>query len=467
MMASKFANFILELNYEDIDKETLEKTKLCFLDYLAVTLRGMKEESTKIAIKTLNQLFSAYHYNNAFKSSFIDGTYTNPLNAGFINGIAAHSLDLDDGHRFAGLHLGSVIFSTAIAISQAENNTGNEFFEAVIGGYEVAIVLGTLINPNHRNQGFHSTGTIGTIASCVTAAKLLKLDYNQIIATLSTATTSASGLLESDHKGTMGKPFHVGNAVYNGILAAFLAKNGFTGTESIIDGDEGFIKGLATKTFNELDQKLKNSYLDQELGKFHINNVYLKKYPVCRHLHSSIESILNLRESLIRKYIDKYTKYIDKIDIYTYKIASQHNNHNISNKEGLKQSLPYSAALALLFGKLDINVLDNFSKDDVKSIADKINIHCDSELESFAPDLMSSKVIITTSTGHVFENLTDIPQGETGKPFSKKDILDKFNEINQDIDLIKIIAIENKIDNLDKLKINDFMEFFHELLRLN
>ena len=34
----------------------------------------------------------------------------------------------------------------------------------------------------------------------------------------------------------MGKVSYVGKAVTNGILAAYLAKNGFTGTESIIDG---------------------------------------------------------------------------------------------------------------------------------------------------------------------------------------------------------------------------------------
>ena len=91
----------------------------------------------------------------------------------------------------------------------------------VIAGYEIAIVLGEMLNPNHRNQGFHSTGTIGSIASGAVASRLLGLDIEKTEHCLGLATTQSSGLLESDHAGTMGKSLHVGNAVYNGILSAF------------------------------------------------------------------------------------------------------------------------------------------------------------------------------------------------------------------------------------------------------
>ena len=53
-----------------------------------------------------------------------------------------------------------VVFSTILALATDSNLdlniTSEEFFEAVIAGYETAIVLGMMINPNHRNQGFHS-----------------------------------------------------------------------------------------------------------------------------------------------------------------------------------------------------------------------------------------------------------------------------------------------------------------------
>ncbi|MBO7518905.1 MAG: MmgE/PrpD family protein, partial [Methanobrevibacter sp.] len=160
MIINQLSEYLIDLKYEDIPEEAIEKVKLCFIDYLAVYLRGLESENAKIAIKTIYELYNADF---------------NSLNKGFINGIASHNLDLDDGHRLAQLHPGSVVFSTILAMISDKNLdldiSGEEFFEAVISGYEIAIVLGMMLNPNHRNQGFHSSGTIGSIAAGAVASK--------------------------------------------------------------------------------------------------------------------------------------------------------------------------------------------------------------------------------------------------------------------------------------------------------
>jgi len=319
MIINELSKFLTGLKYEDIPKEAIDKAKICFLDYLAVYNKGLKTENSQIAIDTISALFS-----NDF----------NLLNKGFIYGIASHSLDLDDGHRLAQIHPGAIVFSTILAIVCDEQLdfeiSTKKFFESIICGYEVSILLGMLVNPEHRNQGFHTTGTIGTLAAGATASKLLDLDLNQIINCLGLCTTQSSGLLESDHAGTMGKSLHVGKAVYNGLLSAFLAKNGFSGGESIIDGKEGFITAMVTKSKfnksfnNNLDKDSIKKFLDENFYKFHINEVYIKKFPFCRHIHSAIDSTL-----ILKHYIEESPKdinAIDSIQIETYKIASEHNN---------------------------------------------------------------------------------------------------------------------------------------------
>ena len=109
----------------------------------------------------------------------------------------------------AHLHPGTVVFSTVLAIvcddilkGSGLNVTTKQFFEAVVGAYEVAIVLGKMLNPDHRNKGFHSTGTIGTIAAAACASKLLDLNLEDTINCLGLATTQSAGLLEADHAGT-------------------------------------------------------------------------------------------------------------------------------------------------------------------------------------------------------------------------------------------------------------------------
>ena len=142
MIINQLSRYLISLKYDDIPEEAIQKVKLCFIDYLAVYLRGLESENAKIAIQTIYELY---------------GDDFNSLNKGIINGIASHSLDLDDGHRYAQLHPGSVVFSTILAMASDKNLdfdiTVEEFFEAVIAGYEVAIAIGMLVNPDHRNQG--------------------------------------------------------------------------------------------------------------------------------------------------------------------------------------------------------------------------------------------------------------------------------------------------------------------------
>ena len=230
MFLQNISKFISNYRYEQASKETLNVVKAAFIDFFGVTYRGVNEESSRIAFNTISELFFG-NMEFELESSVIGmpNFKTNLLNAGFLNGISAHVLELDDGHRGAQIHLGAVIFPTALAISEAYDLDGKSFLEAVIAGYEVGIMLGQIVNPQHRNNGFHTTGTVGTFVAGAVASKLLNLDENQTLNALGLCGTQAAGLLESDHNGSMGKVLHVGKAVYNGLISAFLALNGLMG----------------------------------------------------------------------------------------------------------------------------------------------------------------------------------------------------------------------------------------------
>ena len=210
MFLQNISKFISNYRYEQATVESITTVKAAFLDFFGVTYRGMGENASKIALSIVGEIFSRDVYSN-LKASVIGTTYkADVLNAAFVNGVAAHVLELDDGHRGAQIHLGAVIFPTALAISECYDLSGREFLEGVIVGYEIGILLGKIVNPNHRNKGFHTTGTIGTFVAGVVASKLLKLDENQILNALGLCGTQAAGLLESDHGGSMGKALHAG-----------------------------------------------------------------------------------------------------------------------------------------------------------------------------------------------------------------------------------------------------------------
>lgn len=454
MFLQNLSKFISNYRYEQATIESINTAKAAFLDFFGVTYRGMKEEASIIARNTVEEIFSGNFDLNLQASVIGSDLKTDVLSAAFINGVAAHVLELDDGHRGAQIHLGAVIFPTALAISESHDLSGKEFLEAVVVGYEVGILLGKIVNPEHRNKGFHTTGTIGTFVAGAVASKLLNLDENQILNALGLCGTQAAGLLESDHGGTMGKSLHAGKAVYNGILSAFLARNGFTGSGTIFEGDEGFLK---TMVFDNTDYSMDSFSLEDvlsDVGNVRVRDIYFKKYPFCRHLHSSIDTALKLKASIGDEY-----DHIENVAIKTYAVAAEHNNFNPKNVEELKQSLPYAVAISLVVGEatvdeisqlIEFGLLDNYSTvDTVKSIKNLVNgmiIISDDKLNRLYPSKRPSNVIIKLDDNFrngVFQNITLLPKGDYENPFQLRELIEKFKGLNPEYDVRNLTVIDS------------------------
>lgn len=464
MFLKNISNFIFNYDYKHGSSETIKAIKVAFLDYFGVTYRGFNEDPSRIAFLSINEL---YNGSSTLTASIIGegDNRQDMINAAFVNGVSAHSLDLDDGHRKAHIHLGAIVFSTALAIGEAYNVSGKDFLEASIVGYEIGILLGELVNPQHRNKGFHSTGTVGTFVAGAVAAKLLKLNENQITNALGLCGTQAAGLLESDHSGSMGKSLHVGKAVYNGILSVFLAKNGFTGSETVLDGEEGFLKTMAYSGLGE-DYTLEEVF--SKVGEVEVKEIYFKKYPVCRHLHSSIEAILKLRNIINKEY-----DHIESIFVKTYEIAASHDNYNPKTLEDLKQSLPYALAIALVCGNVTLDNLkslishgllndesDSETVNLIKKIANKVVISIDPQFEELYPDQRPSNVIIRLDENFrngIFQNIVSIPKGDIENPFKLSEIVSKFKELNPKYDVGKL----SLIDNIEDYHMAEFIQILN------
>ena len=456
MFLKNISKFISNYRYEQATVESITTVKAAFLDFFGVTYRGSDEDASKIAFNTVEEIFSGNLNLNLNASIIGKNLKADMLSAAFLNGVSAHVLELDDGHRGAQIHLGAVIFPTALAISEAHDLSGREFIEGVIVGYEVGILLGKIVNPNHRNKGFHTTGTIGTFVAGAVASKLLKLDENQILNALGLCGTQAAGLLESDHGGSMGKSLHAGKAIYNGILSSVLARNGFTGSGTIFEGNEGFLKTMVYDDDYTIEDFSLESVL-KEIGKVRIRDIYFKKYPFCRHIHSSIDTALKLKASIGDEY-----DHIQNIAVKTYSVAAEHNNFNPKNIEELRQSLPYAVAIALVVGEVtvdDINqllefgLLENYSTVDkinsIKNLVNRMVILSDDKLNDLYPEKRPSNVIIRLDEvfrNGVFQNITMLPKGDFENPYPLTELIDKFKSNNPLYDIRNLTVIDSLED---------------------
>jgi 2-methylcitrate dehydratase PrpD len=454
MFLQNISKFISNYRYEQATVESISTVKAAFLDFFGVTYRGIGEEASQIACYTVEEIFHGNSNPNLKASVIGTDIKEDVLHAAFINGVSAHVLELDDGHRKAQIHLGSVIFPTALAISEAYDLIGREFLEGVMVGYEVGILLGQIVNPEHRNRGFHTTGTVGAFVAGAVASKLLKLDEGQILNALGLCGTQAAGLLESDHGGSMGKSLHVGKAVYNGILSAYLARNGFTGSGTIFEGNEGFLKTMVVddEEYSQDDFSFEDALKD--IGKVRVRDIYFKKYPFCRHLHSSIDTALKLKASIGEEY-----DHIQNVAVKTYSIAADHNNFNPKNIEELRQSLPYAVAISLVVGEVSVDemnqliefgLLDNYSTVDkvncIKHLVNHMIVVCDDDLDGLYPEKRPSNVIVKLDKSFrngVFQNITFLPKGDYENPFQLRELISKFKALNPHYDVNNLTVIDS------------------------
>ncbi|EKQ55309.1 MAG: putative protein involved in propionate catabolism [Methanobacterium sp. Maddingley MBC34] len=437
MITRDFAEFIASTSYQDLPEDVLNQAKLCFLDFLGVSLKGSHSKSATMVRNIIG---------TGGESTVIGGNTNNPMDAALANGVSAHCLDLDDGHRLAQLHPGACVIPAALALAESFKKSGKEFITALVVGYQVSIQMGMFLNPSHRQKGFHSTGTCGTMGATAAASKIMELDEEGILNALGLAGTQAAGLLESDHSGSMAKHLHTGKAAQAGVLSALLAKKGFTGAHSIFEGKEGLFRAMG-------DLKDQESFFKEPVSEnstpeeFEILRVYFKKYPVCRHLHSSLDATLSLIKNENIKASD-----IQEITVKTYKIAALHDNYQPETSEGFRQSLPVSTAIAIINGNLDMENINNSNWDKITEISSKIRIQCDEDLNKLYPQKRPSQVTIK-SKNHFYTERIDLAKGEPENPFTKDELLNKFSILNPHVD----VNILKTLDDMENENINQLL----------
>ena len=255
-------------NREDL----LSVARIAFLDYLA-SLAPAEEEQAVMDLarfigadqnitvnqntftnqnKTANQDTST----NQDKAANVDGydSYLTVRRAdkALYYGFASHYLDFDDAQANLAGHFSTVLYSALLAVLEPTDRW-HDFLRAYIIGAELEGIIGSLINPAHRTQGWHSTGTVGVIGAAAAIGALRGLRGESLAQLLSLAATQSAGMFFQS--GTDGKPLHAGLAARNGVWAYELLQHTSIQTSTKpFDPERGWFKtiGNITVTSNDI-----------------------------------------------------------------------------------------------------------------------------------------------------------------------------------------------------------------------
>lgn len=437
-LTEKLASFIVDTSYENLPSVVVEQVKMCMLDFLGVALAGSMTVPGRIIIDFVNGVRSHP------EATVISSHRKVPCAiASLANGTMAHCLELDDGNRRAMGHPGVVTIPPALATAELYNCDGKDLVTSITIGYDVFARIGSAVNPSHFERGFHTTGTCGTIAAAAAAGKLLNLDKSEMVNALGLAGTQASGLFEFVSDGSMSKPLHPGVASHGGVLAALLAKKGFTGPRTILEGKRGFFKAMS--------DFYKPKEVTNQLGKrFRVLDTYFKFHAACRHAHPAIDSALKIsKENPIN------IEEIEKIFVKTYRAACEATNiYNPETILSAKLSTPFSVAIALIKGKAG---LDEYSEESIRNkrvlqLSQRVIVSMDEKLDKLVPEKRGAIVKIKMKDGTEFEHYSMLPRGEPELPASKEELREKFRNLTREVvKKERIERIIEKIENLEKL----------------
>ena len=164
--------------------------------------------------------------------------------AAFANAISSHSIELDDIDVLALFHFSPPVYSSALAVADATQASGKDLIAALAAGCEMMERVSRAANNSLRNRAFHTTPTCGVFGATIAASKLLRLNAEKITNALGMAGAQASGLMEM-YGPSMQKRFNPGPTARNGVTAALMAQLGFTGADTIFEGERGFLRAFA------------------------------------------------------------------------------------------------------------------------------------------------------------------------------------------------------------------------------
>ena len=418
-IATDLANFSRNLEYTDLPEEVVHEAKRALLDSVGCAIAAYNSEAGTI-VRTVVESFEAKGVATVIGS----GAKTLPHYAALVNGVMLRYWDFNDSYHFpmgkmlSGSHPSEII-PTCLAVGETEQIDGKELITSMVLGYELS---GRFIHAIKRlpleNRGW-SFDTRGAYITPLVAGRLMKLDVSQMENAfgISGCRDMILGILDASGEAyTMAKNMRYPYTGHNGILAAMLAKEGFTGPARVLEGDKGFNHTVVTDNFDF-------SELSKEGGFKILDNDY-KPMVANRssqgHLSATLENV--------RKY-DIKPEDVDHVEVFSTARVAEHTGDPSKkypyNKESADHSAYFMTAVAIVDRALGIAqfTTEKYNDPVIRELIGRVTIQPDTCLDKYDCGGIS---MIYMKDGTVHKTMVEYPLGSTMNPMSDQVLEDKF-----------------------------------------
>ena len=421
----KIARFIADTGYDNIPRDAVAKAKRTALDCLGAALAGVAEPVSQAITGYVTKLGGPPQ-----ASVLGAGLKVSVPDAALANGAIAHALDYDDCGVKIG-HPSVLVLPAVLSLGEHLGASGQEILTAYILGLEVEGKMALhadfkLMQARLNHQTWY--GSIGSAAAC---AKLMRLDVAKTRMALGIAGNFACGL--AANHGSMAAAAGAGNACRNGVVAALMAREGFTANPDIIEAKNGFYDTLVGRDHYDAER------MAGGLGKpFYIESpgIGLKKYPSCYHTHRALDGVFQLLGE--HRLSDKD---IAEVDVGTSERALRVLAFSEpATPYQAKYSMPFCIAAAIVDHQVKLDTFTDRKMEDRGIVAARKKVHLSFPdvpiwpgLADVGPDteFVGNPVTIRTKDGRRYSARVDIPRGDPALPLTDDELLVKYRDCSR------------------------------------
>lgn len=368
-----------------------------FLNWLGCAIGAARHPAMESALAAMQMLQPAPQSSLLGRSERVD-----MASAALLNGISSHTFDFDDTHLKTIIHPAGPVASALLALAEVTGASGRQLIDALVLGIDVSCRLGNAMYPDHYDRGWHITGSTGQMGAAAGCARLLGLDEEKTAMALGIAASQPVGMREQF--GTMTKPFHPGAAARAGLLAALLAKHGFTSSPKAIEAPRGYVQVVSTKCdWNEAIGELGS--------RFEIAFNTYKPFACGIVIHPTIDAAVQLRARGVR------AEDVERIELKVHSLVLELTGKK-EPKDGLegKFSVYHGFAAGLTFGRAGEGEYDDaiVTREDMVALRRKVVATVDDSIDEAAADVTAvmkdgrrERVFVEHAIGSLERPMTD------------------------------------------------------------
>ncbi|MFY1874547.1 MmgE/PrpD family protein [Achromobacter xylosoxidans] len=436
--SATLAAFAANLRFEDIPAPVLRRAEDLLLDCLASILAGAASRP----VLAIDRYAAAMGPADGPSEILINRRRTSPVFAAMVNAAAAHVVEQDDVHNGSVFHPAAVVFPPALAVAQALGRSGRDLLVAAVAGYEVGIRVGEFLGRSHYKI-FHTTGTAGTLAAAAATGRLLGLSPAAMLDAFGSAGTQAAGLWEFLRDAADSKQLHTARAAANGIAAAYLAQEGFTGARHILEGPQGMAAGMSS----DADP----ARLTDRLGtRWALAETSFKFHASCRHTHPAADALQQvLREHKLAE------SDIARVVAHVHQGAIDVLGPVVDPRTVHQSKFSMGTVLGLIARQGRAGLPEFDAALDDPAVADfrgRVTMELDPEVDGAYPQRWIGKVTVHTRDGRVLRGRVDEPKGDPGNTLSRDEIEAKTLSLGRYADAATETELRGLIDAIWSLE---------------